>query len=295
MKFQIPTAYLVTLTVITGFAIQSASAALNEDIAITCNNCTQNQASSAALATTGMYADYHVWAVDYVGEHIWKFHVESEYESGQVWKLSTPESLNSTEQEIFDTWMDYKNLSHIEEVDIPSTVVGSAYDLPGNAANIDSVADYLAQQHFDIYGITVWKTGWASFRALANTLAAEISTNFQPGEVTVNFEDGSSSEWSPFYFEDATGAIDYTFDLIESTLVDSDGNSIPFTSQDAAGTYGTFGPLTGEPNNATRWDALMDRFGVNVGGDNPIPGMRCSFACTVSGGIVNCNLNCQLP
>lgn len=290
------------LVAILGLAIcslisNSVSATMNEDIAISCDNCTQSQASSAALSTTGMIADYIVWVVDLSGENLWKFHVESEYESGEVWKWSTPLTVGSTEQQIFDDWVDYKNQSQPDDVNIPpSTGVTSAYDLPGNAANRGFVSNYLVSHHTAIFGMNFWNSGWNDYHALANELAMRFNAPQLRLTITLVFDDGSMADWFPFYFKNSSDETSLEFSVVPDSLVDSDGNSIPYTDNDVAPNSGNFSTLGGEPNNASRFVDLIDRFGINMTTTGSTSaGWICGFACTQTGGVRICNLNCSIP
>lgn len=114
---------------------------------------------------------------------------------------------------------------------IPEDVVASAFDVVHNAVMQRRVSDYINEH------LTIWQSIGVPVAVPLSALGKIVNLNFV---ISVTFSDGSTAKVKLTGIEGSITDIRYTFELVEDSARDADGNLIPANATAAAPYQGLF-------------------------------------------------------
>ena len=203
-----------------------------------CNSCSDRQlvrtAIRAAPADTPGQLD--VYVMDFARESLQKYRVTTIYDVRDGGYLTAAMRVQ------VESHLDYEYRQGVRAIKrdiaaleagkpIPDDVAASAFDVVHSVLLQRRVSDYINEH------LTFWETIGAPVAVPLQAFGKIVDLNFV---VSVTFSDGSTAKLALTGLEGSITDISYTFELVEGSARDADGNLIPSTASEAAPYSGIF-------------------------------------------------------
>jgi hypothetical protein len=114
---------------------------------------------------------------------------------------------------------------------IPEEIAGSAYDVLHSTVLQRRVSDYVNEH------LNIWQSIGAPVSVPLSALGKIVNLNLY---ISITFSDGSTAKLELTGLEGSLAELSYTFELMEGSARDADGNVIPDTAAAAAPYEGVF-------------------------------------------------------
>lgn len=246
-----------------------------------CDWCQQSQEyEMVALAENPGPIGYgtslcEIYVVNFSSEIVKKYNTHKTVEPGFSASFAieqlVAQSVESTFESIFEYIEDI--IAEPQDIGLPIDFpIESGYDIPGDSSATSAVNNYILSNHPFFSGL------WNTLGILYSQVDHFAGTNFgQLLSVKVHFPDGSQG----IFQVEVVGQY-MTFEPVEGTFYDIQGNEIMFAPSDYAGSTGSF--LSG---SLASLDFLFSRMGYSVimidNGNH-----SCSWECTADKCTVTC-------
>ena len=226
------------ITIIVFLAAGAATNANAADIWEACNSCSDSQLRRTAMRaipanTTGVF---YVYVMDFERETLQKYRVATFYEPRDGGYQSAARAVPAESHLRYEF---ERGVSAIKQdiaafkagTPIPEDVAASAFDIVHNVLLQRRVSDYVNEH------LTIWQTIGAPVSVPLMAFGKIVDLNFI---ISVTFSDGSTAKLALRGLEGSLTEIRYTFELVEGSARDADGNLIPSSSTEAAPYVGVF-------------------------------------------------------
>jgi hypothetical protein len=203
-----------------------------------CNSCSDRQLLRAAIravpADTAGQLD--VYIMDFAGESLQRYRVTTLYDAREGGYLTAALKVQ------VDAHVDYEYRQGVRAIKrdiaaleagtpIPKKIAGSAFEVVHSALLQRQLSDYVNEN------LTFWETIGAPVSVPLQAFGKIVDLNFV---ISVTFSDGSTAKLALTGLEGSITEIRYTFELVEGSARDADGNLIPSTASEAAPYSGIF-------------------------------------------------------
>ena len=203
-----------------------------------CNGCSDRQILRTATRAvpTNTLGQRDVYVMDFAGESLQKYRVTTFYDAGEGGYLSAALKVR------VESHIEYEYLQGVRAIkkdiaalesgtEIPKEVAPSAFEVVHSALLQRRVSDYINEH------LSFWETIGAPVSVPLQAFGKIVDLNFV---VSVIFSDGSTAKLALTGLEGSITEIRYTFELVEGSARDADGNLIPSTASEAAPYSGIF-------------------------------------------------------
>jgi major membrane immunogen (membrane-anchored lipoprotein) len=282
------------LCISTVFALLSSlTGAQASEVYVSCEGCSASQASAAASGQAIPNSSLEVYVFNVADENIRKYWVFSTFEQGELFTVTTPQTVESSVQSEFDDWMYVKHYDYNLEVRVTEEDhgIGSAYELfgPNRNAAAEALEQAVIHEHVGVWGASLL---FGTFFSKLGKGVKDVLFDDEPYTLDIEFDDGSVVDvvWDWSY--EGPRDVDVSVTPVRSTAKDSDGNFIPQDADDARTRTAKFATdATGNSANMDAWIELVQYYQLTVvtgaGGSN----FTCSGSCDTSGCTVTCIRN----
>jgi hypothetical protein len=197
-----------------------------------CDSCSQQQQVTAAirLAPTNTLGLQDVYLMDFERGSVQKYEVLTLYDPRDGGYMSYAQRVTTEahiayefEHSVAAIKADIESLRAGTE--IPEEIAASAYDIVHSALLQQRVSDYVNEH------LTIWQSIGAPVSVPLSALGKIVNLNLY---VPVTFSDGSTAKLVLTGLEGSLTDIRYSFELMEGSVRDADGNLIPETPAAAA-------------------------------------------------------------
>ena len=203
-----------------------------------CNGCSDSQVLRRAIRAVPVDTpgQFEVYMMDFERVDLRKYSVKTFYDSRERSYLTAarPVAVESHIEHEFVQGVhaikrDITTLAVGKP--IPEEVTKSAFDIVHNTLLQRRVSDYINEH------LSFWETIGAPVSVPLMAFGKIVDLNFV---ISVTFSDGSTAKLALTGLEGTLTAIRYTFELVEGSARDADGNLIPSNSTEAAPYVGVF-------------------------------------------------------
>lgn len=203
-----------------------------------CNSCSQSQqvraATRAVPARTA--GQFDVYLMDFERVVVQKYRVTTFYEPRDGGYHSAALAVATEAHIVYEFEQVVRAIkddvaSFEAGTAIPEDVAASAFDIIHDAVMQRRVSDYVNEH------LTIWQSIGAPAAIPLSALGKIVDLNFV---ISVTFSDGSTAKIKLTGIEGSMGDIRYTFELVENSARDADGNLIPANATAAAPYQGLF-------------------------------------------------------
>jgi hypothetical protein len=226
------------MTILVLFAASVMTNAHATDIWEACNSCSDSQLPRKAIRAVpeNTPGRFDVYVMDFTRERLHKYHVTTFYDSRERSYLTAALAVGvegHVEHEFLQGVRAIKQdiTSFAAGTPIPRDVAPSAFDIVHNVLLQRRVSDYVNEH------LTIWQTIGAPVSVPLTAFGKIVDLNFV---ISVTFSDGSTAQLALTGLEGSLTEIRYTFELVEGSARDADGNLIPSTLAEAAPYVGIF-------------------------------------------------------
>jgi hypothetical protein len=242
-----------------------------------CNSCSQRQELRAAIrgAPANTVGRHDVYIMDFERERVQKYRVTTFYEPRDGGYQSAAIAVSTEthiryefEQSVAAIKADVE--SFLAGTRIPEEVAGSAYDIVHSAVLQRRVSDYVNEH------LSLWQSIGAPVSVPLSALGKIVNLNLY---VSITFSDGSTAKLELTGLEGSLTEIRYSFELMEGSARDADGNLIPDTAAEAAPYHGVFSTQA----NAEQLVDFITRWYAEGGGQ-----VQCTAEYSPGGVTVTC-------
>lgn len=235
---------IVLLLFCSGIFSSSSNAAEEESI-LKCNDCGSFRIKKAAMDyglatnTDGMY----VFVADFNNKKLYKFFVRTYTFGGVTDVVAVKETISSYELDVFSDALLFMERTR-GGVEIPSTVVDSAYGLFGNAEAMNQISSYITSDlsSFLTYGMNKFMSAFVE--------ASEF-------KIQVTFSDGTTAE---IIISDNLNTSVTEFHLVPDSVKTPTGMLFPDPNGDNEFWQGS----TPEGTNLATWLYYASVYGISV-------------------------------
>jgi hypothetical protein len=226
---------------ITILVFLAASAAMNAaaaDIWEACNSCSDSQLRRTAMQAVpaNTAGEFHVYIMDFEREALQKYRVatfyaprDGGYQTAAIAVPAEPHIVYEFERGVRAIKQDIAAFA--AGTPIPEDVAASAFDIVHNTLLQRRVSDYVNEH------LTIWQTIGAPVAVPLMAFGKIVDLNFV---ISVTFSDGSTAKLALRGLEGSLTEIRYTFELVDGSARDADGNLVPSTAAEAAPYVGVF-------------------------------------------------------
>lgn len=203
-----------------------------------CDSCSQRQKVRAAINTApaNTVGFHDVYLMDFERESVQKYRVTTLYEPRDGGYMSAARAVPTEahiryefEQSVAAIKADIESFQAGTE--IPAEIAESAYDIVHSTVLQRRVSDYVNEH------LSIWQSIGAPVSVPLSALGKIVNLNLY---ISITFSDGSTAKLELSGLEGSLSEISYSFELMEGSVRDADGNLIPDTAAAAAPYHGVF-------------------------------------------------------
>jgi hypothetical protein len=219
-------------------AVGAATDADATEIWQACNSCSDSQLHRRAIRTVpdNTVGQFDVYMMDFAKEALRKYRVTTFYDPRERSYLTAARGV------AVESHIEYEFVQGVRAIKrdiktiaagtpIPEDVATSAFDIVHNTLLQRRVSDYVNEH------LSFWQTIGAPVSVPLMAFGKIVDLNFI---ISVSFSDGSTAKLRLTGLEGSLTEIRYTFEFVEGSARDADGNLIPSNSTQAAPYVGVF-------------------------------------------------------